>query len=247
MPDGGCPIRRPLDRPLPARPQGFSQRGRVLHRQQAPRHPPCAHHRGSSHYHPHPSPQFPHNARSPSPARPYLVSPPQTEAKPTRAREPGGYVWCAPRQFGKRLLCLCPLPTRPSSNRRRVYVVCVLKVWSRGDSNPGPPPCKGGALPAKLRPRSSLSASPPPRVNRVVGAPGLEPGTSVLSGPRSNHLSYAPRRGHRSSLRRRQREWPPIPSPLAPPPPLPAGSPNGAFGRAWCQKGGERWSLWLDA
>ena len=39
----GCPIRRPLDRPLPARPQGFSQRGRVLHRQQAPRHPPCAH------------------------------------------------------------------------------------------------------------------------------------------------------------------------------------------------------------
>lgn len=41
-------------------------------------------------------------------------------------------------------------PGRPTS---------VLKVqththhgWSRGDSNPGPPPCKGGALPAKLRP-----------------------------------------------------------------------------------------------
>lgn len=31
-----------------------------------------------------------------------------------------------------------------------------LPGWSRGDSNPGPPPCKGGALPAKLR--------PPPRV-----------------------------------------------------------------------------------
>ena len=28
---------------------------------------------------------------------------------------------------------------------------------------------------------------------RVVGAPGLEPGTSALSGPRSNQLSYAPR------------------------------------------------------
>ena len=27
---------------------------------------------------------------------------------------------------------------------------------------------------------------------RPVGAPGLEPGTSALSGPRSNHLSYAP-------------------------------------------------------
>ena len=26
----------------------------------------------------------------------------------------------------------------------------------------------------------------------LVGAPGLEPGTSALSGPRSNHLSYAP-------------------------------------------------------
>ena len=26
----------------------------------------------------------------------------------------------------------------------------------------------------------------------VVGAPGLEPGTSALSGPRSNQLSYAP-------------------------------------------------------
>ncbi len=62
--------------------------------------------------------------------------------------------------------------------------------WSRGDSNPGPPPCKGGALPTKLR--------PPPRVRDAfvppcrVGAPGLEPGTSALSGPRSNQLSYAP-------------------------------------------------------
>ena len=30
------------------------------------------------------------------------------------------------------------------------------------------------------------------RHRRQVGAPGLEPGTSALSGPRSNHLSYAP-------------------------------------------------------
>ena len=28
--------------------------------------------------------------------------------------------------------------------------------------------------------------------HEVVGAPGLEPGTSALSGPRSNQLSYAP-------------------------------------------------------
>ena len=30
------------------------------------------------------------------------------------------------------------------------------------------------------------------RAAKVVGAPGLEPGTSALSGPRSNQLSYAP-------------------------------------------------------
>jgi hypothetical protein len=59
--------------------------------------------------------------------------------------------------------------------------------WSRGDSNPGPPPCKGGALPAKLRP-----PKPKPSTHPLVGAPGLEPGTSALSGPRSDQLSYAP-------------------------------------------------------
>ena len=68
--------------------------------------------------------------------------------------------------------------------------------WSRGDSNPGPPPCKGGALPAKLRPPVPILATPPARIDTAtparVGAPGLEPGTSALSGPRSNRLSYAP-------------------------------------------------------
>ena len=52
--------------------------------------------------------------------------------------------------------------------------------WSRGDSNPRLPPCKGGALPAELRPH---------RLYGVVGDGGLEPPTSVLSGPRSNRLS----------------------------------------------------------
>ena len=67
--------------------------------------------------------------------------------------------------------------------------------WSRGDSNPGPPPCKGGALPAKLRPRAHapLTLLAQRRSSRGVGAPGLEPGTSALSGPRSDHLSYAPK------------------------------------------------------
>ncbi len=42
----GCPIRRSLDRRLPAPPQSISSRGHVLHRHPAPRHPPCAHHSG---------------------------------------------------------------------------------------------------------------------------------------------------------------------------------------------------------
>ena len=76
--------------------------------------------------------------------------------------------------------------------------------WSRGDSNPRHPPCKGGALPAELRPQ--VSRVEPAEADRgtftqkagpihagwtqgMVGHPGLEPGTSVLSGLRSNHLS----------------------------------------------------------
>jgi hypothetical protein len=85
--------------------------------------------------------------------------------------------------------------------------------WSRGDSNPGPPPCKGGALPAELRPPSSPRGLRPP-----VGAPGLEPGTSALSGPRSHHLSYAPAAAvgpahhHARVTLRRRRSRPAMPS-----------------------------------
>jgi hypothetical protein len=111
---------------------------------------------------------------------------------------------------------VCALIRVPSFRKRLVAVVsadsdrappivnlCSLQAgeWSRGDSNPGPPPCKGGALPAKLRPQAARPARP----TLPVGAPGLEPGTSVLSGPRSNHLSYAPL-STRSSLRRRRSE-----------------------------------------
>ena len=103
--------------------------------------------------------------------------------------------------------------------------------WSRGDSNPGPPPCKGGALPAKLRPPVPQGS---PRV--PVGAPGLEPGTSALSGPRSNHLSYAPARDADTLGRRTSRAVPhtkqqgssntrPLHDPAAPLP----GTPQGGF------------------
>ena len=56
--------------------------------------------------------------------------------------------------------------------------------WRRRDSNPRPPGCKPGALPAELRPRVR---APP-----MVGLTGLEPETSRLSGGRSNQLSYSP-------------------------------------------------------
>jgi hypothetical protein len=52
--------------------------------------------------------------------------------------------------------------------------------WSRGDSNPGPPPCKGGALPTKLRP-------PPTATETAVTCSSLAPGWARLDsnqGPR---------------------------------------------------------------
>jgi hypothetical protein len=67
-------------------------------------------------------------------------------------------------------------------HHRPIHLSRYRRRWSRGGSNPEPPPCKGGALPVELRPHR----------NGPVGAPGLEPGTSALSGPRSNQLSYAP-------------------------------------------------------
>ena len=66
----------------------------------------------------------------------------------------------------------------------------------------------GTRTPDLRRARAALSQlsygplpNPPARSRscrlRSVGAPGLEPGTSALSGPRSNQLSYAPKpRGH---------------------------------------------------
>ena len=78
--------------------------------------------------------------------------------------------------------------------------------WRCTDSNRGPPACKAGALPTELHPLIGLvsAGSRPSRClrdvlptarhlrNGLVGAPGLEPGTSALSGLRSNQLSYAP-------------------------------------------------------
>jgi hypothetical protein len=80
------------------------------------------------------------------------------------------------------------------------------KQWSRRDSNPRHLACKASALPTELRPqrrrqetgfRGQGHLSSPNPVScipfpQTVGAPRLELGTSALSGPRSNQLSYAP-------------------------------------------------------
>lgn len=52
---------------------------------------------------------------------------------------------------------------QPDPPERSVSFFKVLQDlrWSRGDSNPGPPPCKGGALPAKLRPPIAIAVSRP--------------------------------------------------------------------------------------
>lgn len=41
---------------------------------------------------------------------------------------------------------------RPGSEPRARHVVCLdcRRTWTNRDSNPGPPPCRGGALPAEL-------------------------------------------------------------------------------------------------
>ncbi len=68
---------------------------------------------------------------------------------------------------GRQLSRCAPVPEIRMIRASVESVSCVgqkisaLARWSRGDSNPRPPPCKGGALPTKLRPRSRSRASPP--------------------------------------------------------------------------------------
>lgn len=59
--------------------------------------------------------------------------------------------------------------------------------WSNGDSNPGPPACKAGALANwAIAPQKSIADVTD---MDMVGDEGLEPPTSSLSVTRSNQLS----------------------------------------------------------
>jgi hypothetical protein len=176
----GCPIRRSLDHRLPAPPQSISSRGHVLHRRPAPRHPPCAHHSGL--------PAMP----SDHPAR--LV--PRRDNEPSRPSP----SFCLGRRIDRDGTLVAPPPGRTAGGR------CLIP-YSHPPVGPGEPisivpfRCQGasagGAAGARTpnlrRARAALSQlSYDPNLTRPVGAPGLEPGTSALSGPRSNQLSYAP-------------------------------------------------------
>ncbi len=210
-PPAGCPIRVPPDRRLPAPPRGVSSRGHALLRPAAPRHPPCA--RLCGHAPPWPKPR---RVRTSCPrlhatqhTYTHLLLPhalPHAAAvarDALAARVSSGAV----RAAGGRLP-----PGRSRGGRPPARLVVKVRLdaasgqspvpghpgdrWSHGGSNPEPPPCKGGALPVELRPPAAARRRMPhpgfPRGR--VGAPGLEPGASALSGPRSDRLSYAPAR-----------------------------------------------------
>ena len=75
------------------------------------------------------------------------------------------------------------------------WALCELFVrwWRWWDSNPWPPACRAGALPAELHPQNYWEfAVSPFCAFALVGPSGLEPPTSCLSGTRSNLLSYDP-------------------------------------------------------
>ena len=122
-PPPGCPIRTSSDRRVPAAPRGVSSRGHVLHRPQAPRHPPCAF-------------DAVHSTPASCLHRSFVTStPPRASPGPLDHR-----------RHGVRM----PVHVRVPPDARILHLVRCR--WSCGESNPGPPPCKGGALPAKLQP-----------------------------------------------------------------------------------------------
>jgi len=117
-------------------------------------------------------------------------------------------------------------PDTPLSRRRRDPAPCFgLHASCPAETGVLSGGVAGIRTPDLRRARAALSqlsydpvaASAQPRPS--VGAPGLEPGTSVLSGPRSHHLSYAPAARPRGRRRRSEAttHLRSIPHPPAPP------------------------------
>ena len=180
------------------------------------------------------------------------ASPRDAAACPTTARRPGPGDHpppAAPRGPGAASCVVSPARGRPRASTL-VNVVTGVYVVAGAAAAPGP------VTGSRHRLVGCVTGSP-----AGVGAPGLEPGASALSGPRSDHLSYAPPPrptpprgatsrsplGHRSAISHRS---PPVGSC---PGPTPAGvapcrlKPARVDGRRWgprvgpeTERGGDR-------
>jgi hypothetical protein len=175
---------------VPAPPPRISPRGRVLPRLQAPRHPPSAHKCRASRRSaerasvPHAglALRLPGLRSEPSPGhgafvhlfllllgiacvrcthdlQPASLRSHRSGMTPARIGGPGNLGSGRHRKLSK-----CG-ENRGTNTERR-----MPRRWSRGDSNPGPPPCKGGALPAKLRPHPRVHPARLPRPAAVSAA-----------------------------------------------------------------------------
>ena len=186
----GCPIRTPQDLRPPAPPLGISPRGRVLPRPPSPRHPPCA--RLPDVFYVHCS------INLLDPGTPVRSCVPDRLAPAKDASFAHAARWLAAPSRS------IPGSRRPCSNRTIVMLLIQCAWMIRHDQvgQPHPRPQDPAGLAwrivkvqeagqeiGKNNGNSELVLTYPPR---KVGAPGLEPGTSALSGPRSDHLSYAP-------------------------------------------------------
>ena len=85
-------------------------------------------------------------------------------ARPSSALEPShplaGISSLCPTKLSERLVAKLvhgiigpPRQERTSTLPHRVCLNVCIGNWTCWDSNPGPPPCKGGALPAELQAR----------------------------------------------------------------------------------------------
>ena len=161
-----CSIRAPSVPRVAAAPRGVSPLARALHRPCRPRHPPRA----------HPCSQPPRRGRAAARPRARRHAPPH-----------------APQGVRGATVRLAHL------SRRSPLSMCH---GHRGPPGPRPAPPWGQA---GHRPRGGAAGARTPNLRRAraalsrlsydprrVGAPGLEPGASALSGPRSDRLSYAP-------------------------------------------------------
>ena len=181
-----CSIRVPSALRVATAPRGVSPPARALRRHTPPRHPPRAHHYALTRI-----------TRLPAQSGARQIIAGVTSV--TRCNAPCARTLRLHSCVSIARLSMCSDHFRPRTVGHHAY---AAGWWSHGGSNPEPPPCKGGALPVELWPpgRCPWRASPPGRCASsrgwscpvVVGAPGLEPGASALSGPRSDRLSYAP-------------------------------------------------------